>query len=582
MAETATASQPMPWLKDYPAHIEWDMPLSDGTVRQLWEESVAQFADREFCDFLDKTYTYGQMDALVKKAARGLQDRGVTKGTRVGLFLPNCPYYPVFYYAVMSIGGVVVNFNPTYPTDMVKDLANLAGVEVMVSLDLEAVYSLVEPSVGTTSVQTLVVCPFAGVLPGIKGLLFPLVAKGRGLPLAKPAYSDKIVRYRDFMANAGNPSQVDIEPNDIAALQFTGGTTGLPKAATLTHNNLFVNIQQAGNWFPRITGDGDSILAVLPFFHVFAMTVCLNYMVARGGRVIMHPRYETEQCLEAFSKKKPTLFAGVPAIYTAICNHPDVLEGKVDFSSLKYSISGGASLPIAVKHKFEALSGCSLTEGYGLSETSPIACTQPIPEDGKERREREATIGIPVPGTRIDIISLDDGETVLGYGEENRGEVCISGPQVMQGYWQNDAETKECFDSEGRFHTGDIGYMDEEGYTFIVDRKKDMILTGNGMNVYPRDIEEAIYEHPAIIEAAICGIPDEGRGERILASIVLKDGEALDHEGLRAYLKDKVPSYALPEITETLEELPKSQIGKILKKDIRSNYIAAQSLSQGG
>ena len=571
--ETAT-----PWLKDYPAHINWDMALTTGTVKQLWQDAAAKYGSREFCDFLDKTYSYAQMDALVQKAAQGLQEQGVTKGTRVGLFLPNCPYYPVFYYAAMQVGAVIVNFNPTYPTEMVKELVDLAGVTVMITLDLEAVYSLVEPAVGNSSLETLVVCPFAQTLPGIKSLLFPFVAKGRGLPLAKPAYSDKIIKLKDLLNNSGQPTDVSVQPEDIAALQFTGGTTGLPKAATLSHANLYINIQQAGNWFPQIKDDGSSaILAVLPFFHVFAMTVCLNYMVFKGARVIMQPRYETDQCLEAISKKKPTLFAGVPAIYTAINNAPQVTAGEVDFSSLIYSISGGAALPVQVKKDFERVANCTLVEGYGLSETSPIAACQPMGGDGKERAEREATIGLPVPGTRIDIVSLEDGETVLGYGEENRGEICISGPQVMRGYWRNTEETSGCFDSKGRFHTGDIGYMDEEGYTFIVDRKKDMILTNNGMNVYPRDIEEAVYRHPAILEAAITGVPDEGRGEKILASIVLKDGESLDHDGLRAYLKDLVPSYALPEITEVLDELPKTQIGKILKKDIRANYIAANS-----
>ena len=582
MAKRETGIDGLPWLKDYPNQVNWDAPLHEGTVPQFWHQSVTQFADNEFCDFLNKRYSYGQMGALVRKAAKGLQAQGVTKGTRVGLFLPNCPYYPIFYYAILSTGGTVVNFNPTYPDNIVRQLVDLAEVEVMVTLDLQAIFSLVAPCVGTTTVKTLVVCPFADVLPWPNNWLFPLVADKRGLTVAQPEYSNAVLRYRDFINNLGDPSPVAIEPDDIAALQFTGGTTGLPKAATLTHNNLYVNIQQAGNWFSQL-GDGeDSVLAVIPFFHVFAMTVCLNFVAARGGRIIMQPRYETDKCLQAFHHKKPTFFAAVPAIYTAICNHPDVVAGKIDFSSLKYSISGGAALPKAIKHKYEELTGCSLTEGYGLSETSPLACVQPISGDGKERREREATIGLPVQGTRVDIVSLDDGETVLGLGEDNRGEVCISGPQVMKGYWRNPEETDACFDSQGRFHTGDIGFMDEEGYTFIVDRKKDMILAANGLNVYPRDVEEIIYGHPAIVEAAICGVPDEKRGERILASIVLKDGETLDHEGLRAFLNDKIPQYALPEITEVLDELPKSQIGKILKKDIRANFVANHNLTQGG
>ena len=568
----AKAKTQHPWLAKYPSYLDWGMDISTGTLPELWDAAVARFADRPFMDFLGNGLTYAQTDALVDKAAAGLQKMGVEKGDRVGLFLPNCIYFPVFYYAICKLGGIVVNFNPTYPAEQVEKLTEQAGVKVIITTDLQAVYPNVGPVFEKSranggSLQNLIICPFAGSLSGLKSVLFPLL---RGKDLVKGISGPGISTYKDVMSNGSEFKHPEIAPSDVAALQFTGGTTGLPKAATLTHENIYINCQQAGRWFSGIQDGQERILTVLPLFHVFAMTICMNYMAMRGCEMIMQPNFDKDNAAKALGAGA-TIFAGVPAMFNALANHPDIKSGKIKLDALKYCVSGGAAMPYEIKQNFEKIAPCSVTEGYGLSETSPIATANPVGEEPRLLNDKINSIGLPVPNTVIEIVDENDSSKLMPTGE--RGEIAISGPQVMQGYWARPEATEECLQN-GRFLTGDIGVMDADGYTYIVDRKKDVIVTNNGFNVYPRDIEEILFSHQAIAECAICGVPDSKRGETILAAVVLHEGASLSADEVASYLKGRIVDYMMPERIEFMAELPKSQVGKILKKDIREIYAA--------
>jgi long-chain acyl-CoA synthetase len=350
------------------------------------------------------------------------------------------------------------------------------------------------------------------------------------------------------------PPAIDPE-TEIALLQYTGGTTGVPKGAMLTHANVVANAVQLRLWAPGLGGEHEKILGVLPLFHVFAMTVVMNHGLLLGAEMVLLPRYELKQLLKTIDKKKPSMFVGVPTLYAAINNAKET-QG-IDLSSLKYCISGGAPLPLEIKHRFEQLAGCVLVEGYGLSETAPVATCNPFLGVNKE-----GSIGLPMPGTTVEIVAIDGSERVLPAGE--RGEVCIRGPQVMKGYWKKPEESAKALKG-GRFHSGDIGYVDAEGYIYIVDRLKEMILCG-GYNVYPRNVEEAIYMHPSVAECAVIGIPDAIRGQTVKAFIVLREGRTVTKEALCEFLKDTLSPIEMPKQIEFRQSLPKTVIGKILKK----------------
>jgi long-chain acyl-CoA synthetase len=368
------------------------------------------------------------------------------------------------------------------------------------------------------------------------------------------------VNFASLIANDGAYVPADIKPaEDIAVLQYTGGTTGVPKGAMLTHANLIANVTQSRMVFPGAEVGHERMLGVLPFFHVFAMTAVMNFAILLGGRIIMLPRFDLGQVVKTIDKKRPTLFPAVPTIYTAI-NHYKSL-GDYDLHSIKYCISGGAPLPVEVKRDFERLTGCVVVEGYGLSETSPVTHCNPV-----EGENKTGSIGLPVPGTYVEIVSLEDHTTTLPQGE--RGEVCIRGPQVMKGYWRQPEETAEAMEAtpDGwRLHTGDVGYLDEDGYTFIVDRIKDMIAAG-GFKVYPRTVEEAIYLHPAVEECVVAGVPDAYRGQTVKAWIRLRAGKSLTVEALKAFLKDKLSPIEMPKLIEFRDSLPKTPIGKLSRK----------------
>lgn len=550
-----------PWLSAYPRNVDWNADIPVKPLYALMDEAAERFSERACIDFLDKRYSYREIGDLVNRAAKGLARLGVGRGTKVGLFLPNCPYAVIFYFGILKAGATVVNFNPLYAERELVNQITDSDTEIMVTLDLKALCDKLLPLMARTGLRKVIVCPMAATLPFPKNLLFPIVKRKE---IARPKNDGRTISFDAVVANDGAFTPPAIEPaTGIALLQYTGGTTGVPKGAMLSHANVVANAIQLRLWTPSLGEAQEKILGVLPLFHVFAMTVVMNYALLMGAEMILLPRFELEQLLKVIQKKKPTVCAAVPTIYTAINNAKET--PGTDLRSLKFCISGGAPLPVEVKHRFEELTGCVLVEGYGLSETSPVATCNPLLGQNKP-----GSIGLPLPGTVIEIVAIDGSERVLPPGE--RGEVCIRGPQVMQGYWKKPDESATALKG-GRFHSGDIGTMDEQGYIFIVDRLKEMILCG-GYNVYPRNVEEAIYMHPAVAECAVIGIPDPYRGQTVKAFVVLREGESLTKDALSEFLKDKLSPIELPKQVEFRSTLPKTAIGKILKKSLAAEEDA--------
>ncbi len=544
------------WIKSYPDGVKWDCKIESKPVYSIFDDIAAKFPDNIAIDFLDKKYSYSELKELVDKAAGGFASLGVQKGTKVGLFLPNCPQFVISYYAIMKAGGTVVNFSPLYARAELEHQLKDSEIEIMVTLDLQLLYPKVRELFGKGKLNKLVVGNMPEVLAFPKNHLFPIFKRKE---IANVNYNDDITKWSELIDTPSSDNFPNIDPeNDIAVLQYTGGTTGVPKGAVLTHKNIYANVVQAGMWC-NVDPEGEGrMLAVLPFFHVFSMTVAMNFGILKGMEIIIHPRFELKYVLKDIDKKKPTLMPGVPTMYTAINNYPKL--DSYDLSSLKACISGGAGLPVEVKRKFESLTGCSLVEGYGLTETSPVACCNPL-----EGENKAGSIGLPLPNTIIRIEDMENKGNFLEAGE--KGELCISGPQVMKEYWNHEKETSNVLDN-GVLRTGDVAYMDDEGYVFIVDRIKELIIAG-GFNIYPRNVEEAIYQHEAINEVAVIGISDPYRGQTVKAFIVLKKGYELTVKELKEFLKDRLGRHEIPTHIEFRDELPKTMIGKISKKDLQ-------------
>jgi len=531
----------------------------------LMDEAVARFPERRCLDFLGKTYRYDEVGDLVNRAAVGFQLLGVRKGVKVGLFLPNTPFYVICYYAILKAGGTVVNFNPLYVEREVVRQIEDSRTEIMVTLDLRQLYPKIAAALEDSCLKRIVICPMRDILPPVKGLLFSVFRRSEVLEI--PADLQH-VPFGMLVQNDGKVERVEIDAGkDIAVLQYTGGTTGEPKGAMLTHHNLMTNARQTGQVIEGVIEEPLKLLAVLPLFHVFAMTVIMNQGIAAGAELILLPRFDLKQTLKVIAAKRPTAFPGVPTIYNAINGYANTSD--YDLSSLKVCISGGASLPVEVKRTFESLTGCSLIEGYGLSEASPVVTCNPI-----GGLVKEGSIGLPLQDTVVEIRSLEDPEKKLAQGES--GEICVSGPQVMAGYWEHPEATEEIF-RDGVLHTGDVGYIDDDGYVFLIDRVKDLILCG-GYNVYPRVIEEAIYLHPDVAEVTVIGVFDSYRGQSPKAFVKLRDGARLSEEALRAFLVDKLSPIERPKSVEFRDELPKTMIGKLSKKEL----VADEETKQPG
>ncbi|MCU6452762.1 long-chain fatty acid--CoA ligase [Sphingomonas sp. A2-49] len=519
----------------------------------MLDRSVARFPDRAAIDFMGKVTRWGELGAAVDRAAAALQALGVVKGTRVALCLPNTPYYPILFYATLKAGGIVVNVNPLYVERELTHLIEDSGAEVIATCDIAEIQARVLKVASVTGMRHVISCPIADALPPLKKFGYKLVKRKE---IGRAATDGRHLSFAGFMARGGTPAPVAVDPDEVAVLQYTGGTTGVPKAAMLSHANIVANTDAMLVHVGGESADQDRVLGVLPLFHVFALTNVLTFATLVGAEMILLPRFELKQLLATLKRTRPTYFPAVPTIYNVLAN---VGEGeRPDLSSVKVCISGGAPLPQEVRHAFEANTGAKLVEGYGLSEASPIITCNPF-----EGLNKEGSAGLPFPGTTIEIRDRDDPARIVAAGE--KGEICARGPQVMSGYWRNPAATAAVF-ADGALRTGDVGYLDADGYLFIVDRIKDMILCG-GYNVYPRVIEEALYEHPAVVEAVVIGVADAHRGQAPKAFVVVND-PAVTGAALRDFLRDKISKIELPREVEIRDTLPKTLIGKLSKKEL--------------
>jgi long-chain acyl-CoA synthetase len=550
------------WIKSYPAGVTWDLDLVAKPLHALIEEAAAVSPNNRCTTFLGKTLTYADIGELVNRAAAGLQQIGVVKGTKVGLFLPNTPTFIIYYYAILKAGGVVVNFNPLYTLEELTFQTKDSGTELMITLDLKLLFDKVESLIVNKTLKGAVICSFPALLPATKAIPFKLF---KSKELARPRSSpvrDRLRLEDEVLTDAATFTPVAVAPEDVAVIQYTGGTTGTPKGAMLTHANLYLNVQQIAAWAPELVYGREKSLGALPFFHVFAMTVIMNLGVKFAAEIFLMPRFVLNDALDLIHKNRLTVLAGVPTLFNAVLNHPRI--SSYDLTCLKFVLSGGAALPAEIKQAFDAATGCCVVEGYGLSEASPVVTCNPL--DGSAPR---GAIGLPLPQTVLTLRDLTDPTREVPRGE--RGELCVEGPQVMRGYWNKPAETAAQF-AGPCLRTGDVGIMDENGFFFIVDRIKDLIIC-SGYNVYPRRIEEALYEHAAVEEAVVIGIADKYRGEAPKAFVKLKSGQEATRAALMAHLETKISKLEMPVDIVFRDALPKTIIGKLSKKELKAEEM---------
>lgn len=550
------------WEKSYPPGVSWGGALPPAVpVESFLAAAVDQWPDKRAIDFYDRVLTFRELGDLAARAATGFQALGVGPGVHVGLHLPNTPHFVICFFGILMAGGRVVNFSPlAAPRELAYQIAD-SEVSVMVGLGLPTLYPQLAAQKGTAKFQTLVVCALEDFLPA------PVVRAFAGPPAERIAGQGREIDFADLIANDGayRPHPHGDLADEVAVLQYTGGTTGDPKGAMLTHANFSAVIHARDRWVrDALDGDAEKTLAVLPLFHIFGLSFIMLLSVAKGTEMVLHIRFDPDRVLADIARKKITTFGGVPTMYTALVNHAKIAE--FDLSSLKLCGSGGAPLPVEVLQRFKELTGRTPQEGYGLTETAPIGTMQIV-----GGTPRPGTVGLPAPHTIIEVVDLDTGARLLPIGE--KGEICFRGPQVMKGYWKKPEATDEAF-RDGRFHTGDIGFIDGDGYVTLVDRKKDMILSG-GFNVFPRNIEEAIYEHPAVAEVTVIGIPDTYRGQSAKAFLTLKPGAApFSYDELKAFLADKLAKYEMPAEMEIRDTLPKTPVGKLSKKELVAEELA--------
>jgi long-chain acyl-CoA synthetase len=564
------------WEKSYPPGVSWDLDVPRKGIHEVFEESCAQYGDKPFTDFLDKVMSFRDYKQATDRAAAGFQKLGVKPGVHVGLYLPNTPHYLIAFFGVLKAGGRVVNYSPL---DAERELEHKIGdseTDILVTLDVKALYPKMAKMRGKTRLKKLIVGSIADFLPWPKNWLYPIAKKA---DIDKWPRDDWHMSFKDLLDNDGryqpHPISADIW-DEVALLQYTGGTTGLPKAAMLTHGSIMAAMSQGQAWTkPYTTAGTEKVVCVLPLFHIYALSGIMLGAVRNGNQLILYPRPDIDLIVKDLNRKKPTFLPGVPTLYTAINKHP--LARTLDLKSLKICMSGGAPLPVEVQNEFEKLTGATLIEGYGLTETSPTGCICPVDKAVR----RTGSCGVPMPGTLVEIRSLDDPAKVLPPGKDNVGEVCIIGPQVMKGYWKKPEETEKVLFTHPAsnwkgLRTGDMGYMDEDGWVYLVDRSKDLIIS-SGYNVYPRVIEEAAYEHPAIDECIVIGIHDEYRGEAPKIFVKLKPGASLTFDELKKHLEGKIGRHEMPVAFEVRAELPRTPVGKLSKKELKAEEAAKRA-----
>jgi long-chain acyl-CoA synthetase len=549
MADAAT-----PWLDSYPPGVPEHVEVPRGNLARLLADAARDFPHAPALHFEGRTSSYAELAEQAWRLAGALARLGVTKGTRVGIILPNSPQVIVSFFATLRLGAVVVLNNPIYTEHELEHQLGDASVEVLICVDL--LYERVRPLRERLGIREVIVTSMLDELPALKRVLAPYTKRGREAS-ATVSRDEPVLHWRDLLRRVDDkPPEAEVDPSsDLALLQYTGGTTGLAKGVMLSHANLLANVEQVRAWFPDADPGHEVMMAVLPFFHVYGLTVCLLLGVRLRAALVLLPRFDLSAVVSSIDHYRPTLFPGVPTMYVAINNA--VAGGGHDLSSIKACLSGAAPLPREVAERFERFSGGRLVEGYGLSECSPVALANPI-----YGKRKAGTIGMPLPDTLARVVDPADPSQALPAGQA--GELALRGPQVMVGYWSRPDETEQVL-RDGWLLTGDMAVMDEEGYFSIVDRKKDLIIAG-GYNVYPREVEEVLYGHPKIEEVCVVGVPDPYRGETVKAFVVLRDGERATVEEIREFAKGRLAAYKVPRSVEFRDELPKTLIGKVLRR----------------
>src|SRR5271169_3531385 len=561
-----------PWVKSYPPGVRCDAPLDISSVQSVLDTAAERFGPLPALQFMDRRISYSELEALANRAARGFQKLGVGPGVHVGLFLPNTPHYVIAFFGVLRAGGAVVNYSPLDALPTLQRKVNDSETDILVSLDLAAIYPQAEKLLASTRLKRLIVGEFAEMTAAPGPAKAQMAAAGM---LAEVKRDDRHVAFRDLIDNDGryNAHPLGDLTEALAVIQYTGGTTGTPKGAMLTHANLTAACSLYMEVFTRSGPDSlregeERILCILPLFHIYSLTVVMLLGFRLGAELVLHPRFDPAAAAKDIVGKKITVYMGVPTMHVALLSVPGV--ESMDWSSLRLCASGGAPLPLAVQENFEKVVGCRLTEGWGMTETSPIGTF--TPRAGPLKR---GSCGVPYPGTDMKFIDVANPEREVAPGE--RGEICVKGPNVTRGYWKQPKATADSMTADGFFRTGDVGIMDEDGFVYIVDRTKDMLICG-GFNVYPRNIEEAIYQHPSVEEVSVIGIPDDYRGETPKAFVKLKAGAPhLSFEEMKAFLRDRLGKHEMIGALEIRDELPKTPVGKISKKDLREYEARAHA-----
>lgn len=546
-----------PWLTSYPEEIPAELEFRKEPVQQYLVDAAKSFPEKTAIHFMGREMAYKELYDEALSFASYLQQIGISKGDRVAIMLANTPQAVISYFGILMAGGIVVQTNPLYTERELEYQMKDSGAKAIITLDI--LYPRASKVMPKTNLQHIIVTAIKDYLPFPKNLVYPFIQKKQYGLVVNVKHEGNTHLFKEIVKM--KPKKLveydfDFE-EDVALLQYTGGTTGSPKGVMLTHRNLVANSSMCTAWLYKAKPGEESVLGIVPFFHVYGMTIVMILSVMQAYKMIILPKFDPLTTLKTIQKQRPTLFPGAPTIYIGLLNHPDLK--KYDLSSIDSCLSGSAPLPVEVQEEFEAITGGKLVEGYGLTESSPVTHANFL----WDRERIKGSIGVPWPNTEVRIVSMDDGID-MPVGEI--GEIIIRGPQIMKGYWNRPEATEETI-KDGWLYTGDLGYMDDKGYFYVVDRKKDMIIAG-GYNIYPREIEEVLYEHPDVLEAVAAGIPDPYRGETVKAYVVLKEGSQITSDELNQYARKYLAAYKAPRLYEFRKELPKTAVGKILRRTL--------------
>jgi long-chain acyl-CoA synthetase len=573
-AEGRSPLRGRPWLTSYAPGVEADVQVPDESLPEMLASSALRFGDRVALDFFAAETTYLELAVQVSRAAEALRAAGVRAGDRVALVLPNCPQHVVAFYATLRLGAVVVEHNPLYTaTELQHQLAD-CGATVAVCWDKTA--PVIDGLRAQTALQTIFAVNLSNALPWRKRLALRLpVARARSARAAMTGpVPDGILSWEKVSTTTGPIDAAHPQPRgqDVALLQYTGGTTGTPKGAILTHRNLRANAAQGRAWMPGLHEGKETVYAVLPLFHAYGLTLCLTFAMSMGATMVLLPRFDLDQMIAAIKRRPPTFLPAVPPIYERLAAAAQ--EGRTDLTTIRYAISGAMALPPAVVRIWELVSGGLLVEGYGMTETSPISLGNPAAPT-----RRPGTVGVPFPSTRIRIVDQHDSLQDLPIGEQ--GELLIAGPQVFAGYWNCPKETEAVLLPGGWLRTGDIAIADDDGFVRIVDRMKELIITG-GFNVYPSEVEDVLRDFPGVADLAVVGIPAAGdSGEEVVVAIVPLAGATVDADRVQAFARERLAGYKVPRRVVVMDDLPRSQIGKILRRSVRDRVEAMGTFDVG-